>query len=112
MVDCAGPWKVLVNLGTGKTTDLTFHIFSMIDSGAGWVELSAIASASSKNISKVVENIGYLASQGQRHVATTPALSLCAKNFKNFYPGILSSPNQPQSRTLKLKLLWRECTIP
>ena len=54
-MDCAGPWKVRVKLGTGETTDFTFHMCSMIDSGTGWVEFGAIASASGKNVSKAVE---------------------------------------------------------
>ena len=112
MVDCAGPWKVRVNSGTGETTDFIFHMCSMLDSGIGWVEFGVIASASGKNVGKAVEKIGYLAIQGQLNVVTTTALSLCAKNFKNFYPGIISDPNQSQSRTLKLKPSWRECTIP
>ena len=55
MVDCVGPWKVRVKLGTGETVDFTFHICSMIDSGTGWVEFGAITSASGKNVSKAVE---------------------------------------------------------
>ena len=55
MVDYAGPWKARVNLGTGETTTLTFHMWSMIDSGTGGAEFGAIASASGKKVSKAVE---------------------------------------------------------
>ena len=55
MVDWAGPWKVRVKLDTGEITDFTFHMCSMIDSGTGWVEFSAIANTSGKNASKAVE---------------------------------------------------------
>ena len=55
MVNCARPWKACANLGTGETTTLTFHMCSMIDSGAGWVEFGAIASVSGKIVSKAME---------------------------------------------------------
>ena len=95
MVDCAGSWKIRVKLGTSETTTLTFHVCSMINSGAGWVEFGAITSASGKNVSKAWRNIGYSANQGQLNVATTTALSLCARNFKNFYPGIIVIKSKP-----------------